>query len=230
MWYKVNNTLGSMDSFLITAKDKVKATQTWQELCKKEKIGKFDVSIIEPEKPVGIGDIRDVQKKLYLKPLQSPKKAVILDATTGITVDAQNALLKSLEEPPDNTIIILIAKDKESVLPTIISRCKLIDLNAMGGLVFDEKEKKTYEKLLDELQKADTGEKLKMAQDFGKNKEEAALWSEKMILVIREKMLEAEGDRKSFLVLLKEFESANKILKTSNANPRLTLENLFFSI
>jgi len=216
-----------MVSFLICSKDKKKAAEEWQKICDREKIDKFDTTMIEPEKTMGIGDVREAQQKLYLKPFRSPMKAVILDAGLGITIDAQNALLKSLEEPPENTIIVLIVSELESVLPTIISRCKVIDLN--NSINLSEEEKGDYGKILIKLQKASTGEKLKLAQDYGKTKEESAKWTEKMILVIREEMLEEE-DRGMLLKLLQEFERANKSLKTTNANPRLTLENLFFSI
>ena len=70
-----------MDSFLISSKDKIKLTEKWQEIVNKEKIGKFDVSLVESDKSIGIGDVREIQKRLFLKPLQSPKKAVIVDAT-----------------------------------------------------------------------------------------------------------------------------------------------------
>jgi DNA polymerase III delta prime subunit len=219
-----------MDSFLISSKDKIKLTEKWQEIVNKEKIGKFDVSLVESDKSIGIGDVREIQKRLFLKPLQSPKKAVIVDATLGITIEAQNALLKSLEEPPDNTIIILLVSNSEIVLPTIVSRCKVFDFNSSHNSIFGDKEKEDFEKMLGELEKATVADKLKMAQDFGKNKEDTALWSEKMILVIREKILKDEQGREELLNILKEFEKTNKVLKTSNANPRLALESLFFSI
>ena len=216
-----------MVSFLISAKEKNIAKLEWQKICDREKIDKFDLTIIEPEKTMGIGDIREAQKNLYLKPFKSPKKAVILDAGLGISTEAQNALLKSLEEPPDNTIIVLIVSELESVLQTIISRCKVINLNKDVNLT--EEEEGDYKKILDKLLEATTGEKLKLAQNYGRTKEEGTQWTEKMILVLRGIILEQEGG-KTLLIILKEFERANKILKTSNANPRLTLENLFFSI
>jgi DNA polymerase III delta prime subunit len=217
-----------MVSFLISSKNKDNANREWQKICDKEHIDKYDITIIETEKTMGIGDIREAQKNLYLKPFKNPMKAVILDASLGITIDAQNALLKSFEEPPENTIMILIVSELEIALPTIDSRCKVINLNSSVNLTDEERE--DYQKTLIKLFNATTGDKLKFAQDYGKTKEEGAKWTEKMILIIREKILEEEGDRGLILKYLKEFERANKILKTSNANPRLTLENLFFSI
>ncbi|OGH06266.1 MAG: hypothetical protein A2W22_02650 [Candidatus Levybacteria bacterium RBG_16_35_11] len=233
MWYKVNDNskyLGFiiMVSFLIVSKDKNKAAEEWQKITNRERIDRFDITIVEPEKTMGIGDVRGAQQKLILKPLRSQKKAVILDAYLGITIEAQNALLKSLEEPPLNTIIILLVSDLEPILPTIISRCKVLNLDKF--IMLSDDEKNTFTKLFNKIQKVQTGEKLELAQDFGKTKEDGALFTQNLILVLRELILDGEGDTKKLLHTLKEFEKANKILKTSNANPRLTLENLFFSI
>lgn len=216
-----------MVSFLIAAKNNDTLTKKWQEICSKEKIDKFDINLIEPEKTMGIGEIRGAWKKLFLKPFKSEKKAIILNAFLGITTEAQNALLKSLEEPPNNTIIIVLVSDLETVLPTIISRCKVINLNQ--GINITEEERKEYEKTIDKLLQATIGEKLKLAETFGKTSKEGEIFTEKIILVIREKILKEES-RGELLKILKEFERANKILKTTNANSRLILENLFFSI
>ncbi|OGH09984.1 MAG: hypothetical protein A2152_03475 [Candidatus Levybacteria bacterium RBG_16_35_6] len=217
-----------MVSFLIRSFDKNKLNEKWQKITNKEKIDKFDITIVSPEKTMGIGDVREAQKKLYLKPFKSEKKAVILDAYLGITIEAQNALLKSLEEPPNNTIIILLVSDLESILPTVISRCEVINLDKVIALT--EEEINTYAKLFNRIKKAETGERLKYAQDFSKTKEEGIKFTQNLILVLRDLILSKEGDTKELLQALKEFERANKVLKTSNANPRLTLENLFLSI
>ena len=78
-----------MVSFLIRSFDKNKLNEKWQKITNKEKIDKFDITIVSPEKTMGIGDVREAQKKLYLKPFKSEKKAVILDAYLGITIEAQ---------------------------------------------------------------------------------------------------------------------------------------------
>jgi DNA polymerase III gamma/tau subunit len=84
-----------MQSILICGQiEKVK--EEAKTICQENKISKFDVEIIETEKTVGIGDIRNLQKKLFLKPIQGDKKAVILEAFLGMTADSQNAFLKVL--------------------------------------------------------------------------------------------------------------------------------------
>lgn len=80
---------------------------------------------IEPEKTkIGIAQIQNLQRDLSLTMYQSVRsRLVVIDATSGITTEAQNALLKSLEEPPARTIVILVTEQIEDLLSTIRSRC-----------------------------------------------------------------------------------------------------------
>jgi len=126
-----------MQSILIDGQIE-KTREAARNLCKDYKISKFDVETFETEKTVGIGDIRNIQKKLFLKPLESENKAVILEAFLGMTADSQNAFLKVLEEPPANTIIIILVTSLDFVLPTILSRCSLINLKDTRKLSDEE--------------------------------------------------------------------------------------------
>ncbi|WP_455542363.1 DNA polymerase III subunit [Intestinibacter sp.] len=74
---------------------------------------------------IKIAQIRKLQSDILVKPYKSYKIYVIDDAQK-MTVEAQNALLKTLEEPPKYAIIILITNNKESLLDTIKSRCEII--------------------------------------------------------------------------------------------------------
>ena len=74
---------------------------------------------------IKIAQIRDLQSDIVIKP-HKKYKIYIIDRSEKMTVEAQNALLKTLEEPPEYAIIILIANNKEGLLPTIRSRCEII--------------------------------------------------------------------------------------------------------
>ncbi|MGL4912536.1 MAG: ATP-binding protein [Romboutsia sp.] len=74
---------------------------------------------------IKIAQIRELQSDIIIKP-HKKYKIYIIDKSEKMTVEAQNALLKTLEEPPEYAIIILIANNKESLLPTIRSRCEII--------------------------------------------------------------------------------------------------------
>ncbi|MEG0181177.1 MAG: DNA polymerase III subunit delta' C-terminal domain-containing protein [Terrisporobacter sp.] len=74
---------------------------------------------------IKIAQIRNLQSDIVIKP-HKKYKIYIIDKSEKMTVEAQNALLKTLEEPPEYAIIILIANNKESLLPTIRSRCEIV--------------------------------------------------------------------------------------------------------
>jgi DNA polymerase-3 subunit delta' len=84
---------------------------------------------IEIIKPTGasikIKQIREVIANVSKKPFESGYKVIILDEADKMTQDAQDAFLKTLEEPPANTIFILLVQNHNSLLPTVISRCQI---------------------------------------------------------------------------------------------------------
>src|ERR1035437_10553264 len=127
-----------MQNIIILGIDKDQIRLAAKDICDENKISRFDREVIETEKSVGIGDIRKLQEKLFLKPLESTTKAVILEAFLGMTADSQNAFLKVLEEPPANTIIIILALSLDFVLPTVLSRCNLINLDKVRQLTDEE--------------------------------------------------------------------------------------------
>jgi DNA polymerase-3 subunit delta' len=85
-----------------------------------------DVRLIEPlagKKEISIQQIRELEKELNLRSFSGNKKIVILDPATLMNLSAQNALLKTLEEPPNDSLLILIAASVGELLPTLRSRC-----------------------------------------------------------------------------------------------------------
>ena len=74
-------------------------------------------------------DIKKIIDNSLLVPIESDKKIFIIDNFSSANVSAQNKLLKILEEPPRNTIIILLVDNENNVLPTISSRCRKMHLN-----------------------------------------------------------------------------------------------------
>ncbi|MEO8207553.1 MAG: DNA polymerase III subunit delta' [Chloroflexota bacterium] len=85
--------------------------------------------------PIGGRDargVRDLVGELAYLPVEGGARVAIVEAAQRMTEDAQTALLKTLEEPPARTTIILCADDEERLLPTIRSRCARIRLGPMG--------------------------------------------------------------------------------------------------
>ena len=86
-----------------------------------------DFSIIVPDgKSIKIEQIRNLQAKIVEKPISSSKKVYIIDDADTMTEESQNCLLKTLEEPPEYAMIILIASNENRMLQTIKSRCVII--------------------------------------------------------------------------------------------------------
>lgn len=84
-----------------------------------------NVIVIRPEdKPsIGIDQVRELGQMLSLQPyVKSGRRVVIIDEAQAMTREAQNALLKFIEEPPPATLLILIAPSLQALLPTVISR------------------------------------------------------------------------------------------------------------
>lgn len=92
-----------------------------------------DYNIIEPEeKSIKIEQIRLMNNKIYEKPIISSKKVYIINNAQMLTKEAQNCLLKTLEEPPEYAVIILIGTNENMFLNTIRSRCVKINFNKIN--------------------------------------------------------------------------------------------------
>lgn len=90
-----------------------------------------DVIFVSHEKPgsIGVEDIRgQINGTVAIKPYSSSHKIYILNEAEKMTVQAQNALLKTLEEPPAYTVILLLTSNVESLLPTVLSRCVVLNM------------------------------------------------------------------------------------------------------
>ncbi len=86
-----------------------------------------DIQIINEEsETIKISQVRDMIQTVYEKPILSNKKIYIINDSDKMTKEAQNSLLKTLEEPPEYIIIILIASNSDMILNTIKSRCTKI--------------------------------------------------------------------------------------------------------
>ena len=87
-----------------------------------------DVRLIEPEKKtaISIDQIRDIIAETAFQPLEARYRVAILDPADQMRAEAQNSLLKTLEEPPSRTIIILIATNPYLLLETIRSRARIL--------------------------------------------------------------------------------------------------------
>lgn len=87
----------------------------------------LDVIEIDAASNTGVDNIRDLIERAQFSPVQCRYKVYVIDEVHMLSTQAFNALLKTLEEPPDRVVFVLATTDPQRVLPTIISRCQKFD-------------------------------------------------------------------------------------------------------
>jgi len=124
--------------------------------CRKIEAGSHpDVLTVRPSgQLIRIDQIRELGHALSMKPFEAKHRVVIIADAQRMNPSAGNALLKMLEEPPDRTILILVATRRSDLLPTIVSRCQHLRFNpipqaALTDLLIQKKgiDRKTAESL-----------------------------------------------------------------------------------
>lgn len=221
-----------MQSILIISQDKQKRETFATQLCESYQIDQLDRTLLRTETSIGIKDIRQLQQSLQLKPFKSAMKAAIIYDGHTMTTEAQNAFLKTLEEPPNNTYIIVTAETDTAFLPTILSRCKIITLEQPARQLSKEDEKIFWE-LFITLNNDTIGDKLYLAQIHGEKKETALAWLENAMFYLRNQLLIHTKNiplTTQTLFYLEQFQETYRIIKTTNVNPRFALENLLLSL
>lgn len=167
---------------------------------------------------LGVDDVRDqINKDMAIKPYRYPYKIYIVDNADSMTPQAQNALLKTLEEPPSYGVIILLAANSYQFLPTILSRCVRIKLDPLPESVIEaylieKKQLPDYQAgLYAAFSQGNLGQALKLSdsQDFGAMREDVSRIMEALSGGTRMEVLDTveifeahQEDRDIFLELL----------------------------
>ena len=104
-----------------------------------------DIRIIGDDDKDGLNDtvisiesIREIQSESNLKPFEGKYRVYIINGAEKLSIEASNALLKLLEEPPQQVVFILLTIDNNLILPTVLSRCKHIELRPVQHSVIEE--------------------------------------------------------------------------------------------
>lgn len=240
-----------MQSFILVGGSEEERLQKALDLTGQDlKISKFDTIIINGETSIGIAQIRQLFHELSLKPYNSQARSTIIHPGELLTIEAQNALLKMLEEARETAVIILTTPQIDLFLPTVSSRCQIIKLETKTQTSLEEKEFETIIYHLLSLIQSGVGERLKFAETLGKDREEIKLWLTKLLTVCREILLYKNSGSvdlqrvnmltqyktklallttKNLLQMIKEIEKTKTMIE-QNVNPRLALENLLISI
>ena len=80
---------------------------------------------------IGIEQIREALREASLKPYEGSYRVFIIDGAENLSEEAANSLLKTLEEPPEQVVLVLLTTDHNTVLPTLVSRCQLLELRTL---------------------------------------------------------------------------------------------------
>lgn len=158
-----------------------------------------DFKLLLPEKDViKVDMIRDLSREIFMLPTISKRKVFIIDDADSMNEQAQNALLKVLEEPPEYATIILIVSNKEKLLNTIKSRIVEFKFN---GLTKEEIEAIVGKKVSDEAYEFSNGS-IEKVLDFSEDesyeiaKEISNLLLDKDFFKINKKFEEVKADKK----------------------------------
>jgi len=142
-----------------------------------------DILWIEPEGDyIKIDQIRRMQEQIKYKPYEGKSKVVITDRAEKMNLQSSNCLLKTLEEPPPHTVLILLTTAPFKVLPTMRSRCQRVMFQPLSAELIVE--------LLREKQGGESGELKLIASLAGGSIGKAIQWMERGVLKERKKLLD----------------------------------------
>lgn len=87
----------------------------------------------EKKKSILVEQIRDMRQEVYIKPHTAERKVYIIEQADTMNASSQNAILKVLEEPPQDVCFILLCENRSSLLPTVVSRCVTFTLYGVSN-------------------------------------------------------------------------------------------------
>jgi|GEM_PF-562309 len=238
-------------AFLLIGKDQEAVQEKLRELLPNflaeiRESGHPDLLTIEPQDSIKIAQVREMEKFLTFAPYsEGDFRVVVVKDAQKLTVAAQHALLKTLEEPPKSAKIILCVDDRENLLPTVVSRCSriLVNLPQKIEIPLDKQVKLTGE--LEDLIFGEDEKKFFLAKEISQN---AANWLENEIVLWRDLLLIKTGNlgnlnfqnpshlqkiaakltEDEIAKVITRLQSAQKVL-LANVNPRLAIEVLFLN-
>lgn len=117
-----------------------------------------DYRIHKNKKSISVDDVRGMIEEINKRPYEGDNKVIIVHDSDKMTIQAQNAFLKTIEEPPKGVYIILLCENGKNVLDTIKSRCQTYKLTRLNDLELNQFVKNRYP--------SESEENLKVAEDF----------------------------------------------------------------
>lgn len=170
-------------------------------ICRKIDHGNYeDLNFITKgdKKSIGVDVIRDISERLLTKPVaEGGRTVIIIEEGDSMTVQAQNVLLKTLEEPPEGAVIIILSENTENLIQTVRSRCITIRLYRTENSLRTDAARIAAENASKATELAKTG-RFRQVTDFLKpiikNEEDAAIFLDGMEVLMADCMLTNRSD------------------------------------
>jgi len=192
-----------------------------------EKNNHPDIKIVEAEKNViTISQIRKAKKWLSMTPISSLSKTVIIKSAQKMNDEAQNAFLKILEEPAENTYVILIFGHRKQMLETIYSRTVPIHLGKIKNAKIEidkNDELNLFQAIANEVSES---ERMRIWMEKGLKKEEIENWIKQCAILLRKRMIN-KTDVKTAKILQNIISDRKTAI---NQSWKLSAENLILSL
>lgn len=193
-------------------------------------ISQFDILKIGRDETAGIDDVKKIRAFVTTSAVSGKIRAAVIYDAEKATTQAQNALLKVLEEPPANCLIILTASKAHSLMPTVVSRCQIVFVSTADDTPDDD-----HEKTIRSLSTRSVAEKILIVQEKIKTKADAMDFLSESIRAYHSFLHENPQasaytlDRKKILTNTRKCLNALTLIE-NNCNPRLTLEVLLIGL
>jgi DNA polymerase-3 subunit delta' len=190
-----------------------------------------EITVPQDKKEIRIEQIRELRRYLSLSPHSSPYKVAIINEAEKMTDEAANALLKTLEEPRGNAVLILMTTLASALPETILSRCEEIKFRT-GSL--DKISKNFIKKESIDILKQPLNDAFKFIEKITKKEDDEILalldswlfWFRDLLL----KDKKTKYSQEQLVKIIREIQRAKDLISNTNTNQRLALENLVLEI
>lgn len=188
-------------------------------------VSSFDeITPITETPSIGVADIRTFIHALSLRPHQGTHTAGIIAEAETLTVEAQQALLKTIEEPPPAAYLFLGASNTSQLLPTIVSRCTVISKTPGESRNDTESDTERLRQTIHALLSQSVGAMIRDLQTIGKTKEEHTRWMDQIIRLLESDLTRAPHPE--HIILLRQLLNAKQYVG-NNVPPLFLIEHAF---
>lgn len=169
---------------------------------------------------VGVNVVKELSKTLYLKPVESSVKVIIINKAELMTVEAQNAILKMLEEPPEYVQWFLVTEKPDSLLPTVLSRLGEVKVQSSKLKVKSSNEKEGGGLMT--ILSIVPAERLVQTPVLAKDRETAVKFINNWLIVAHRRLVYEES-KDVWLMAVKVLDQGRKYLE-ANTHAQLTMD------